>query len=276
MSYSKEDLAGLTPDEQDALLSEQQPEVDALAAIAAETDTVDEAAAPVVVADEVVAPAESETEEAAQIQEFQPEFKATAPEGIADTLAALKTQAEELKAKFKEGEIDLPDYLDAKESIDEQLTQARLADAQSKWASEQNAATREQRWQWEKERFFSQKAAELYNDPILIATLDATIKNLAAAPDNANRPAGWFLEEADRQVRQRFGGTQGAKLEVAPPAPKPAEPTLRTIGGLPAAAPAPIGDDIMAKIGSLEGEELERYFARLSPADVEKLSRAAS
>lgn len=284
MSYTESELAGLTPDEQDALLSEEttSTEVDAEPVVEqVATDEVVEAAADVVAdveqdATEAVA---DEVAEEVGIGDFQPEFNATAPEGIADTIAALTAKADELLAKFGEGDIELSEYLAEKSALDSQLFQAKLADEQAKWAASQNQAQRAQRWEWEQERFFASKTAEIYNDPILLSTLDATIKQLAASPDNAKRPQSWFLEEADRQVRQRFGGVKGAVepvvAAVVPPKPTP-QPTIKTIGGLPAAAPAPIGDDIMAKIGTLEGEELERYFARLSPADVDKLSRAAS
>lgn len=284
MSYTESELAGLTPEEQDALLAEETTSTEANAEPVVEqvaTDEVVETAADVV-ADAEQEAADVSAEEVAEevkIGDFQPEFNATAPEGIADTIAALSAKADELLAKFGEGDIELSEYLAEKSQIDSQLFQAKLADEQAKWAATQNQAQRAQRWEWEQERFFSAKTAEIYNDPILMATLNATVQSLGASPDNAKRPMSWFLEEADRQVRQRFGGVKGAVespvAAVVPPKPAP-QPTIKTIGGLPAAAPAPIGDDIMAKIGTLEGEELERYFARLSPADVDKLSRAAS
>lgn len=283
MSYTESELAGLTPEEQDALLAEETTSTEADADPVVEQVATDE----VVGAAEVVADAEQASQDAAddevaeevKIGDFQPEFNATAPEGIADTIAALTGKSDELLAKFNEGDIELSEYLAEKSQLDSQLFQAKLVNEQAKWAATQNQEQRAQRWEWEQERFFSAKTAEIYNDPILMATLNATVQSLGASPDNAKRPMSWFLEEADRQVRQRFGGVKGAVespvASVAPPKPAP-QPTIKTIGGLPAAAPAPIGDDIMAKIGTLEGEELERYFARLSPADVDKLSRAAS
>lgn len=284
MSYTESELAGLTPEEQDALLAEETTSTEANADPVVEqaaTDEVVEAAAEVV-ADAEQGAAEAVADEVAEevsVGDFQPEFNATAPEGIADTIATLTAKADELLAKFGEGDIELSEYLAEKSAIDSQLFQAKLADEQAKWAASQNQAQRAQRWEWEQERFFASKTAEIYEDDVLLDTLNSTVKRLAASPDNAKRPMSWFLEEADRQVRQRFGGVKGAVepavSAVVPPKPAP-QPTIKTIGGLPAAAPAPIGDDIMAKIGTLEGEELERYFARLSPADVDKLSRAAS
>lgn len=290
-TYSESELAGLTPDEQEALLAEQQPEVDALSAIAAE-ETPEPALvepeasnAPALDADLVAADPESKVEvpvkaesDEPPVAEFHPEFVAALPEGIADALSALDTQAADLIGKFQDGNLDFQGYMAQKEAIDAQRIQLKLQEAQAAWAQSQNEASRNQRWEWEQERFFGQKSAEMYKDPLMLAALDASVKQLAGDAAHAKRPAGWFLEEADRQVRSRFNlGSAPAVSQVpgkAPDLPKP-QPTIKTIGTLPAAAPNPVGDDIMAKIGALEGEDLEKYFARLSPSDVEKLTRAA-
>ena len=75
-------------------------------------------------------------------------------------------------------------------------------------------------------------------------------------------------------MRARF---TGAATPVIPaPAGRAQQPTVRTLAGLPAAAPAPVGDDVMGKISLLEGEDLEKFMAKMPTADVDKLLRAAA
>lgn len=284
MSYSQDELSILTPDERDALLAdaeiadvEQDQDVELVAdevaaaddQVVVEENVTAEEVAPEVVAEEVV-------DDQPAIEEFHPELTAALPEGFADNVASLDAKSKELIAQFQEGNLDIADFLAQKAEIDTQLLQLKFQEEQAKWAQAQNENARAQRWQWEQERFFSQKSSELYQDPLLMAALDASVKFLARDAANASRPSAWFLEEADRQVRSRFNLGSVSPVATAKQAdqPKP-QPTIKTIGGLPAAAPNPVGDDIMSKIGALEGEDLEKYFARLSPADVEKLVRSA-
>lgn len=281
MSYSQDELSILTPDERDALLADAETndavQEDATEAVA---ETVVDPVEPVEEATvvEEAAAEESDEEEVAQepVDEFRPELNVSLPEGLDESIASLDTKYKALLAEFQEGNLDLPGFIEQKDAIDSQRLELKLQEEQAKWAQSQNENARTQRWEWEQERFFAQKSAELYKDPLILAALDASVKFLAADVANAKKPAAWFLEEADRQVRSRFnlGAVQNAPAVKPVDPPKP-QPTLRTIGGLPAAAPNPVGDDIMSKIGLLEGEDLEKYFALLSPADVEKLVRSA-
>ena len=73
-----------------------------------------------------------------------------------------------------------------------------------------------------------------------------------------------------------------AKAGATPATPAPAadgrepQPSVRTLAGLPAAVPAPVGDDVMGKVSLLEGEDLKKFMAKLPPADGDKLLRAAA
>lgn len=290
MSYTKEDLAGLTPDEAEALLAEQQPEVDTMAEIASETPTETQVETPAAETEPVAAetpaaesapenaeakPEAEAGEETPPVRDFIPEFKSTLKDGHSESVADLTAKANELNEKLRNGEIDIVDYVSQKDVIDAELFELRLSADRAKWASEQNEQITAQRWKWEVDRFLSQKSSEMYSDKIAFAALNAAINEIATNPDNQNRSQAWLLEEADRQVRSRFGVASAPVALV--PKPEPAAPITgpKTISAIPAAAPAPVGDDLMSKIGMLEGEELERYVARLSPADVDKLVRAA-
>lgn len=199
--------------------------------------------------------------------EFRPEFKATVPEGLAEKLTDLETQSTDLLAKFKEGDIDLPEFMTQKAAIDDEKLKLMLADGQAKWAEGQNTDTREQRWKWEQERFFGSQKAEIYKDPIILAALDASVKQIAADPANTKKPAAFFLEEADRQIRKRFNmGSEPVDKVVEKPNRQPdLSKVPKTLAQLPAAEMAETGDVEFAYLEKLDGIALEMALRKLTP-----------
>lgn len=203
--------------------------------------------------------------------EFQPEFRAQLPEGLADKIAALDTSTAELLQKFKDGEIELPDFMAQKAAIDNERLQLTLAQKQAEWAQGQNEDARAQRWKWEQERFFGQEKAGIYKDPIMLAALDASVKQLAADKAHASKPASFFLEEADRQIRHRFNiagatKTTGDKTKETKQRREPDMSKLpKTLADLPAADIAETGADEFAYLDKLEGIALEQALRKLTP-----------
>ena len=305
-TYSDAELAGLTPDEQEALRSDAavsaEAEAEAEAEASSEAAAAADASAAAVAVEEaatVAATAEADaaaaaaaggepaadkpdgTElKAAESAEFTPKFTADMPEGAADRLLEIQTEKDSLVERFNDGEIDMPALMAGMSRLDDERVTLVVAQENAKFAEHQNASLRTQRWEWEQERFFgNDKNAATYADPVMVAALDSQVKILANDKANASRKASWFLEEADRLVRARF---TGAATPATPATPTPAaagrepQPTVRTLAGLPAAAPAPVGDDVMGKISLLEGEDLEKFMAKMPTADVDKLLRAAA
>jgi hypothetical protein len=302
ITYSEAELAGLTPDEQEALRADadsaagadagEEASSEAAAAADASTATVAaEDAATVAASAEADAAADAGGEpaadkpdgtelKAAESAEFTPKFTADMPEGAADRLLEIQTEKDSLVERFNDGEIDMPALMAGMSRLDDERVTLVVAQENAKFAEHQNASLRTQRWEWEQERFFgNDKNAATYADPVMVAALDSQVKILANDKANASRKASWFLEEADRLVRARF---TGAATPATPATPTPAaagrepQPTVRTLAGLPAAAPAPVGDDVMGKISLLEGEDLEKFMAKMPTADVDKLLRAAA
>lgn len=202
--------------------------------------------------------------------EFQQEFRAQIPEGLADKITALDTRTTELLQKFKDGEIELPEFMAQKSEIDGERLQLTLAQKQAEWAQSQNEDARAQRWKWEQERFFGQDKAGIYKDPIMLAALDASVKQLAADKTHASKPASFFLEEADRQIRQRFNIAGSAKADdKAKDAKQRREPDVsklpKTLANLPAADIAETGSDEFAYLDKLDGIALEQALRKLTP-----------
>jgi len=212
--------------------------------------------------------------------EFQPEFKASLPDGLAEKVTELDARTAELLEKFRAGSIELPDFMAQKSEIDNERLQLTLAQKQAEWAKTQNEDARAQRWQWEQERFFAQEKAGIYKDPMIMAALDVKVKQLAADPANAKKPSSFFLEEADRQVRQRFnmGGTETPATGKPKTAPK--TPDLsglpKTLATLPAAEMAETGSDEFAYLDKLDGIALEQALRKLTPEQEARYLMGAS
>lgn len=275
MTISAEELSTLTPDEQEAVLAAQQPETVAEETTSEEVAPVDSAESD----DGAAEPGDGEqvaddaAEEVIQPAGFVPQFDASAPEGVAEQIAALNERELALEAQFNDGEIDAPELSRAMREISSKRTELLIEQKQAEWAAKQNAEIEQQFNARITRQFFDRPAAKLYEDTIMYRLLDATVADLrTSAPEKGYE---WALNEADRLVRQRIGGNAPSLKPVEAPRAKEVPPTVRTIGNLPAAAPAPVGDDRAEKIGMLEGEDLEKYVGRLSADDRKKLSRAA-
>lgn len=281
MKYSEEDLADLTPDEQEAIAAAQEEVSDTSTEETPIADESTEQSAEATAAEQSATGGDGEQqapEAEAVAAEFRPEFKAAAPEGLSDRLAALDQQESDIEKAFDEGNIERDEMRRQLKAIANERTDLKIAESQANWAKSQNDAVVEQRWKWEQERFFGQASADIYKDGLVMAALNASVVQLSNDPANAKRPAAWFLEEADRQVRSRFGvgNTAAETPKVVDLAARAKQPTVRTIGTMPAAAPAPTGDDRLEKIGMLEGDDLESYVARMSVDDRKKLARGAA
>lgn len=208
--------------------------------------------------------------------EFRPEFRADVPEGAGDRLAALDAEKAGLVTKFQDGEIDMAEFMAENSRIDGERLQLVVAQENSKFAESQNKSQRDQRWAWEQERFFGQEKATIYKDPVILAALDASVKQLAADPKNAKKPAGFFLEEADRQVRNRFN------VGDAPAAPNktPRQPDLsrvpKTLAQLPAAEMSETGAEEFAYLDKLDGIALEQALRKMTPEQEARYLGAAA
>lgn len=203
--------------------------------------------------------------------EFQPEFRAQIPEGLADKITALDTRTTELLQKFNDGEIELPEFLTQKSEIDSERLQLTLAQKQAEWAQSQNEDARAQRWKWEQERFFGQKSSEIYKgDEVLLGALNAAVIKLRNSPEHSGKPMSFFIDEADRQVRQRFNiaGSDKAtdKVKETKQRREPDTSKLpKTLANLPAADVAETGADEFAYLDKLDGIALEQALRKLTP-----------
>lgn len=274
MSYTEQELSTLSAEEREALTADE-PNVDALKAIAGDDNNcepavTDKSAPEVAVAQEDAQPEKAET--------FEHQYQVPPIEGYDAKVADLAAQKVELRRQLNDGGIEMDAYEAQKDLIVEQEMSLREQKIKADISAEQNEQSSKARWQWDQEQFFGAKENAIYQDKYLLAAYNAAVIDLGSDEANANQKGSWFLKEADKIVRSRFNI---AKTDAPPPKPQDGrKPDLsvvpKTLAHLPAADIPQTGDvDEFAHIDRLHGLELEKAVARLSESERERYRAAA-
>lgn len=259
-----DELEGLS-DEERAALEDEEDETTEEAEDEEEGDDEPAAKAP-----EAEAKAEPPPEQEPVVEkEFIPQWKPDPVEDFETKMSEIDARKRELRTQYREGDIDIDTYEELREAVDGEALALREAQFKAQIAEEQQAQVMQQRWQWEIERFLSQPANAQYRadaENSRNSELDAVVRVLGQDPKNSEKPMTWFLEEADRWVRARYGET-GKPAEK--PKAKPKAPIPPSLANLPAADLADVeGDDEFAKLDRVEdGMELERMLSKMSEAE---------
>lgn len=218
--------------------------------------------------EEAQEPKTSEPEQAASPEPFIPIYQAQPVEDYDGKLAALDARKRELRTQYQDGDLDLDSYEDQRDQVESEILALRESNLKAVLAAEQAQQVQTQRWQWEVQRFLDTHST-YRSDQILYDALDATVKRLGAA--HSDKPMNWYLEEAHRQVSERFAAASGRK--VAAPA-KRTKPTLPpNLGDMPPAEIADTGGSEWAHLDRLSGLALEAALAKMSPAEQDRYLR---
>lgn len=276
MSYTEQELSTLSAEEREALTADE-PNVDALKAIAGDEDdtepAADEAAPEAAVAQTEAQPENTEADT------FTHHYQAPPVEGYEEKAAAFVAQKADLRRQMNEGGIDLDQYETAKDELVAQEMALREQKLKADISAEQSEQTSKARWQWDQEQFFGAKENSIYQDKYLLAAFDAAVRDLGGDTANADQKGAWFLREADKLVRSRFNvaANIAAPQQRHPDGRKPDLSVVpKTLAHLPAADIPQTGDvDEFAHIDRLQGLELEKAVARLSESERERYRAAA-
>jgi hypothetical protein len=223
-----------------------------------------------------------ETEADADDEPAQAGYKAELPADYKDKVAALKTRNDELFAKFKEGEIDADELQAGQAEIAAERETLLLARAKAEISGEMTAQNAQTQWLNAVKSFARATAKDGgidYNkDEAKRGDWDLFIKHLAGAPENADKSAEWFLAEAHKRVVALHGLTPAKKPETVAQAAAARKPNLenapKTIAQAPGAdGPGDVAGEF-AHIDALEGWELEKAIAAMSPAQREKYAKS--
>jgi len=227
--------------------------------------------------DTAPAPVDKKDSEPEDDEGFTPQYQAEPVEGYDYKMKDIADRKKELRQQYKDGDLDLDEYEDQRDAIEDEALQLREANLKATMSAEQSQQAGAQRWQWEQDRFFRVEKNKIYqDDPLIGSAFDTAVRSLGNDEKNSNRPMSWFLEEADRMIRERFTIPAGkdtdkdkGKQNKRRHSDKRKIPP--NLGDLPAADIAETGgSDEFAKLEKLDGMELEKALSKMSDAEQER------
>jgi myosin heavy subunit len=220
-------------------------------------------------ADDSQAAAAAEEGDDGVVSEFVPQTEAQPVENFDQRMQEFADKKAELRRKLSDGDIDIEQYEAQKDQLVDQETELKLAQRDYENAIKREQQTARQKWEWEQEQFFDSEANQVYKDKgvrgtAMNAALDRAVRELAQDPANAKRSGSWFLQEADRQVREAMGLTKPPKQQERQTRRADLSDIPKTLGNLPAAEQTETGDSEFGYLDKLEGVDLERELAKIS------------
>lgn len=205
-------------------------------------------------------------------------YKVDPVEKFDEQIAAFADEKKALRDKLNNGDLTLDEYETAKDAVVAKEQALREQQLKATMFEEQNRQNAVANWNKLQDKFFKAEANKIYSsNKLLMTALDTTVKELANDAANSDKPAKWFLQEADRRVREAFGHTGKPPVEQEKPvnpkdkAAKARKPNLakvpKTLANLPAAEQPETSGDEFAGLENLSGMDLEREIARRSKTD---------
>lgn len=218
---------------------------------------------------------------AAQQQEEKPETLAPRPRGVVE--AALPDDFDQqvkanddamasLEKRYEDGDISFAEYRNEQRALDKEARRLeRLAD-RAELAKESSQQAMENQW-YAVITPFTNAHPELSEDDVTRNAFDTyiraeTAKTLAAG----GMPGQAEIDRAYANWCKRFNFKNENTSEPAKNTRQPNK-VPPTLGGLPAASTTSVEDGKLAAISRLEGVAYEEALAKLTPAEVEQLSK---
>jgi len=189
--------------------------------------------------------------------------------------AALNGKLKDLQAKYDDGDLDMVEYLDQRDTVQAQISENRMDvrdTVRNQW-QEQSAAT--QRWDAEQEAFFKiypQFDAPKYGaDKALVSGNSVLYGALdAACVKVSNENPGLSGIDLLIKAKEEVALSTGMKVAATPGARPSAQRPGYTLGDLPAAAAENVGAGEFASLDKLGGDALEDALGSMSPAQRER------
>lgn len=281
----QDELDSIIGDEEDEVVTTGEEATDEVALSAEEQSALDETEeeteAEVDTAAAETPAVAAATEPEAVVEEDKPAFNYMLPVNLVEDfdkkLEDIKNDKVALRAKFDEGDMNLAEYEDAREALNDKAYDLKTQQSTALNNAEANKQAGIQRWEVEQEVFFNQDANSIYADKYIGAAFNQAVIDLANDPKNANWSGPKFLAEADKLVRKSFNLTAPAKEEAV------AKPTIRkpnltavpkSLANLPNAETDTTKGGEFAHLDKLEGLELEQALAKLTDAQQQRYAIA--
>ena len=278
MALEDNEFAGLSAQEIAAIQdNEGSEEAEALKEIAAgsDDDAKDVASGDAAKDSDANDEDDDDTAETLNTKTFVPTQAVVSVEDFDNKIAELKTAKSDLRTQLNNGDIDLETYEVQKDAIVDQEIALNIQQANAINAAQQNDFVAKQIWQKQQETFFQAKQNAIYGDDIISAALNAAVIKLASDPKYADEDGMFFLNEADKIVRERFGIVKEAAAKDVPSRKPDLSKIPKTLGDLPNAAVDETNDGEFAYLEKLEGMDYENAVAKisLSPEKLERFTR---
>jgi hypothetical protein len=201
-----------------------------------------------------------------------PIYDAKLPDNFQEQVDGLKTERTDLKAAYKNGDIDFDEYEEKREALDDRNRELDRAITKAEIAQDINVQSNKNSWADTVYNFATETAKnegiDYRKDAAKQADLDLFIKALAAKDENADKPMDWFLQQAHAKVKALHGietkkpdNKQDAKRDRKPPVESIPKTLANVIGGDDATEI----DGKYSDLDKMDGLELETALARMSP-----------
>lgn len=233
-------------------------------------------------------PKADDAQELSPAERTKPLYKSDAE--VADSKAQreeLSTEKATALAKLLEGEITAAEYSAIDTRVQSEISKLDRAETKAETKAEVSAEMTQQQLmrEWDREVVALAKQAKTegidYADEKLGKEFDTLVRVFGAEAlangmtDDNLAASKWALTQAHSTMKVRHGTTAAVPVTAAVPAlpEKKEEPrhALRTLGALPVADAQKVDNDPIARFATLEGEDLERALAKMSPEEIERL-----
>lgn len=241
-----------------------------------------------------VEPTEVKAEEPAEevkAEEPEVEVKRVAPvvptlavdsiEGIDARLKEIRTELVGARKKTAEFEMEAADLAALEDRLDDERMSLISKRTKAEVKQETNDANLQAAFQTALRYFIRDAKREGidYGNKYVLAMFNTAYADVLELPEHKSKgieDVDSVFQAAHDIVKAQLGPREAPKA-TKPAETKPTEPkvTPKTLAELPAAAQAVTGDDIMDKINTLNGEDLEVFLAKLPKAKREELRRRA-
>lgn len=231
--------------------------------------------------DETPTTADVDPEDDEPAAKFKPKYEAQLPEDFDAQVKGVQEESWALSQQFKDGDIDFDEFEAKRAELEAKRDELRALQVKAQIASEMTEQSAQQEWAFTVKSFVRQVAKaesiDYATDEAKRNDLDMFVKALAADPKNSDKDMAWFLEEAHKRVKALNGiGKQEAPAKQEKPNRKPPiDAAPKTLAQVPGGeGPGDVGDEF-ADLDGLDGLELERAIAKMTPAQREKFAMGA-
>ena len=188
-----------------------------------------------------------------------------------DVPEELSTKLSALEEKYDDGEIPAKEYQAQRDAINREIMISQLGS--------RDEARADKIWEKEQAHFLQSRPEYLAKDlrgNAMFGALGEAVKGVSNDPKFANASGMAILVEADKAVRELFGGPKPAVKAPAPTLKPPnARPDVKTLASVPTATGNDTSGDPFAPIDRLTGDAFERALERLTPEQRAEYERRA-